>query len=93
MFYCFSCLFFGATPGLDAGGCVKVVLTAGMTAILPAGMIHLVQTVGESVVVGANFLHSAHRGKIIETAREEILQDVHKAGFYHLPNFKISNMI
>ena len=45
-------LFFGSHPGLDEGGCVKVVVTERQAVCIPAGMIHFVETVGLSVAFG-----------------------------------------
>ena len=56
----FSECFFGNLPGLDDDPCVKVTVCAGEMLVMPANIIHLVQTVGECVVFGANFVTLNH---------------------------------
>ena len=45
-------LFFGNHPHLDAGGCVRLVLTERQAVCMPAGYIHCVETCGLSVAFG-----------------------------------------
>jgi hypothetical protein len=53
-------VFFGNHPDLNDGGCQKVVLVEGSAIIMPANMIHMVETHGTSVALGINFLHVEH---------------------------------
>ena len=50
----------------DAGWCKKVVLTERHAVVLPAGLIHMVETHSESVALGVNF---NHRGHLLTAAR------------------------
>lgn len=52
--------FFGSHVGLDAGGCKKVVLREGSTLLMPANVIHMVETTGTSISYGINFIHRSH---------------------------------
>lgn len=45
-------LFFGSNPHLDGGGCQKVTLLEGQAVCMPARMIHMVTTTGESIALG-----------------------------------------
>ena len=47
-------------PSCDAGGCQKVVLMERHALVMPAGMIHMVETHSESVALGVNFIHRGH---------------------------------
>ena len=53
-------MFPGDDPRCDAGGCQKVVLTERQALVIPAGMIHMVETHSESVALGVNFIHCGH---------------------------------
>ena len=44
--------FFGSHPELDGGGCRRVVVTQRQAICMPAGVIHCVETVGDSVALG-----------------------------------------
>lgn len=45
-------LWFGSHPDLDYGGCQRVVVSEGQAVVMPAGMIHAVETIGTSVAFG-----------------------------------------
>ena len=47
----------GDDPRCDARGCQKVVLTERQVLVMPAGMIHMVETLSRSVAMGVNFIH------------------------------------
>lgn len=51
-------------------GCAKVVLTAGMAMVMPAGFIHLVATTSDAVVIGCNFVHKDHVPRVIAAFRQ-----------------------
>ena len=53
-------MFPGDVPRCDAGGCQKVVLTDRQSLLMPAGMIHMIETRSESVPLGVNFIHHGH---------------------------------
>ena len=53
-------MFAGDEPSCNAGGCQKIVLTERHVLVMPAGMIHMVETHSESVALGANFIHRGH---------------------------------
>ena len=59
-------MFAGDDPRCDAGGCQKVVLAERQALVIPAGMIHMVETHSESVALGVNF---NHRGHLLTAAR------------------------
>ena len=46
----------GDDPRCDAGGCQKNVLTERQALVMPAGMIHMVETHSESVALGVNLI-------------------------------------
>ena len=50
----------GDDPCCGAGGCQKVVLTERQALVMPARMLHMVETHSESVVLGVNFIHCGH---------------------------------
>ena len=52
-------------------GCTKVTLFEGQALILPAKMIHAVETFGMSVALGVNFIHRLHVEKAAEEFSEE----------------------
>ena len=47
-------------PRCAAGGCQKTVLTGRQGLVMPAGMIHMVETHSESLALGVNFIHREH---------------------------------
>ena len=49
-------MFPGDDPRCDAGGCQKIVLTEPQALVMPAGMIHMVETRSQSVALGVNFI-------------------------------------
>ena len=49
-------MFPGDDPRCDAGGCQKIVLTEPKALVMPAGMIHMVETRSQSVALGVNFI-------------------------------------
>lgn len=51
--------FFGANKDLDVP-CQKIVVCAGEAILLGPGMMHFVETIGTSVAVAVNFVHSAN---------------------------------
>ena len=53
-------MFPGDDPLCDVGGCQKVVLTERQALVMPAAIIHLVETHSESVALGVDFIHRAH---------------------------------
>ena len=53
-------MFPGDDPRCDAGGCQKVVLTERQALVMPAGMIHMVETHSESVALVDNFIYCGH---------------------------------
>ena len=59
-------MFPGDEPRCDAGGCQKVVLTERQALVIPAGMIHMVETHSEPVALCVNFIH---RGHLLTNAR------------------------
>ena len=59
-------MFPGDDPRCDAAGCQKVVLTERQALVMPAGMIHMVETHSESVALGVDFIH---RGHLLTAAR------------------------
>ena len=59
-------MFPGDDLRCDAGGCQKVVLTERQALVIPAGMIHMVETHSDSVTLGVNFIH---RGHLLTAAR------------------------
>ena len=56
----------GDDPRCDDGGCQKMVMTERQALVMPAGMIHLVETLSKSVALGVNFIHREH---LLTTAR------------------------
>ena len=50
----------GDDPRCDAGGCQKVVLTERQVLVMPAGLIHRVETLSKLVALGVNFIHHEH---------------------------------
>jgi hypothetical protein len=58
--------FFGSHPELDAGGCQKVVVSEGQALMMPAHVIHMVETTGTSIAYGMNFIHRSHVGGAAE---------------------------
>ena len=56
----------GGDPRCDAEGCQKFALTERQALVMPAGMIHMVETHSESVALGVNFIH---RGHLLTAAR------------------------
>ena len=58
-------------PQCDAGGCQKVVLTDHQALVMPAGMIHMVQTYSESVNLGINSIHIGHLATAARVFRQE----------------------
>jgi len=52
--------FFGSHPDLDAGGCQKLCVYDGQVLLMPANVIHMVETTGTSVAYGMNFIHRSH---------------------------------
>ena len=59
-------MFLGDDPLCDAGGSQKVVLTERQALVIPAGMMHMVETRSDSVALGVNFIH---RGHLLTAAR------------------------
>ena len=53
-----------------------------MGLFMPANIIHLVETVGEAVVVGANFLHRDHLPSIADAIRDEIADGINSVLCY-----------
>ena len=53
-------MFPGDDPRCDAGGFQKVVLTERHALVMPAGMIHMVETHSESLAPGVNFIFGEH---------------------------------
>ena len=53
-------LFPGDEPRCYARGCQKVVLTERQAVVMPAGMIHMVETHSESVALSVNLIHRGH---------------------------------
>ena len=53
-------MFPGDNPRCNAGGRQKVVLTVRQALVMPADMIHMVETHSESVALGVNFIHRGH---------------------------------
>ena len=53
-------VFPGVDPCCEVGGCRKVGLTERQALVMPAGMIHMVETHSESVALGVNFTHRGH---------------------------------
>ena len=50
----------GDDPRCDAGGDQKVVLTERQVLLMPAGLIHMVETLSKPVALGVNFIHREH---------------------------------
>ena len=59
-------MFSGDDPRCDAGECQQVVLTERQALVMPAGMMHMVETHSESVALGVNFIN---RGHLLTAAR------------------------
>ena len=74
-------IFPGDGPRCDPGGCQKVVLTEHQALVIPAGMIHMVETHSESVALGVNFIH---RGHLLTTARAFPIRSERRIAFQQL---------
>jgi len=72
--------------GDSLSGCVRVVLHAGDTLLLPASWPHAVSTPRDSIVVGGNFLHALDYRAIADTFRRE--QRLGVAPKFQFPLFK-----
>ena len=68
-------MFHGDDPRCDAGGCQKVVLTERQDLVMPAGIIHMVKTHSESLVLGVNFIHRGHLLTVARGFRHERKDD------------------
>ena len=75
-------MFPGDDPRCDAGGCQKVVLTERQFLVMPAGMIHRVETHSESVALGDNFIHRGHLLTAARAFRHEQKEEEHFNSFY-----------
>lgn len=73
---CYRGIFFADVPCLDNGRCVSLDVTAGMALVMPANVIHLVETVVDSVAFGCNFIDEAHLPDAIDAVREEMIQPI-----------------
>ena len=75
------------------GGCTKVILFEGQALILPAKMIHAVETFGMSVALGVNFIHRLHVKKAAEEFSEERYRHDHYDECYpHFPRLLFTHI-
>ena len=75
-------MFPGDDSRCDAGGCQKVVLTEREALVMPAGMIHMVETHSESVALCVNFIHRGHLLKAARAFRHERKDQEHFSSCY-----------
>ena len=66
--------FFGSHEGLNMGGCQAITLKARQGLIMPANMIHMVETTGVSVAYGVNFIFKNHLRLAADTFKTERVQ-------------------
>ena len=66
--------FFGSHEGLNMGGCQAITLKARQGLIMPANMIHMVETTGVSVAYGVNFIFKNHLRLAADTFKTEGVQ-------------------
>ena len=64
-------MFPGDNPHCDARGCQKAVLTEHQALLMPAGMIHMVETHSESVALEVNFIHRGYLPTATRVFRHE----------------------
>jgi hypothetical protein len=79
--------FFGSHPGLDEGGCMKVVLTEGQAIVMPANTIHMVLTTAPSIALGVNFLHVHHLDAMTKAYVKEPDEQISRDACY--PHFEM----
>ena len=66
--------FFGSHEGLNMGECQAITLKARQGLIMPANMIHMVETTGVSVAYGVNFIFKNHIRLAADTFKTERVQ-------------------
>ena len=66
--------FFGSHEGLNMGGCQAITLKVRQGLIMPANMIHMVETTGVSVAYGVNFIFKNHLRLAADTFKTERVQ-------------------
>ena len=75
------------------GGCAKVTLFEGQALILPAKMIHAVETFGMSVALGVKFIHRLHVKKAAEEFPEERYRhDPYDQCYPHFPRLLFTHI-
>ena len=90
---CLEGTFFGTHEGLDMDGYTKVTLFEGQALILPAKMIHAVETFGMSFTLGVNFIHSMHVKKAAEEfSGERYRHDPYDECYPHFPRLLFTHI-
>ena len=74
--------FPGADPRCGAGGCQKFVLTERLVLVMPAAMIHMVETHSESVALRVSFIHRGHLLTAARGFRHERKGEAHFSSCY-----------
>ena len=81
-------------PRCDAGGCLQVVLTECQAPVMPAGMIHMVETHSEPVALGVNFIHRGHLLTAAKAFRHERKKEEPLSSCYPaFPMFALNELI